>query len=110
MEHDDILDQLRDLRYPDSIDVTEAVMAQVRKRPYLQPVPVHTRRHRYVAAVASVLFAIVGAHSIYWVTDNYRQERISDMMVDIYDSHADYDYTAGPEYVELAAIDDFIYE
>lgn len=108
-EYDNLTDQLRELRYPDEIDVVDAVMAQVRRKPYMMP----SRRRprvRLVAAVAAVLIALVGVHTVYWATDTYREAQISDMMEDIYNYHADYGTTGSQEYVELAAVDEFLYE
>lgn len=109
MEHDYIIDQLRELRYPDRIDVVDAVMAEVSKKPYLKAAPTRPR-FRLVAAVAAVLVALVGAHTVYWAMDTHREAQISDMMVDVYDYHVDYDIAGPQEYVELAAIDEFLYD
>lgn len=53
MTDEDILQQLRELNYPDKIDVVDAVMAQVRNKPLLVPQPKHVSFQRWAIAVAA---------------------------------------------------------
>ena len=53
MTDEDILQQLRELNYPDKIDVVDAVMAQVRNKPLLVPQPKRVSFQRWAVAVAA---------------------------------------------------------
>lgn len=67
MDIEQTLEQLSQLRYPQQVDVTERVMAQVSQRPYLQPV--HRshiwRRISLVAAAAVVAIVLLNVAFVY---------------------------------------------
>ena len=92
MTEDDILQQLRDMRYPATIDVVGPVMEQVRNKPLL--VHQQKKEHRYriaATAVAACLILAVGFNVVNLYTRDYDEAGISNMIAEVYNYHADYD-------------------
>ena len=94
MNDTDLIQQLRDMRYPTSIDVVAPVMEQVRNKPLLVPTH-HTVNFRRVAStVAACLLLAVGTNITLLYTHNYDESKISNMIAEVYNYHADYDNMA----------------
>lgn len=95
MTETDILQQLRDMRYPATIDVVAPVMQQVRNKPLLTPQHNTPQRiKRFSTAVAACLVFAVGINLALLFTRNYDEVQISNMIADVYNYHADYDNMA----------------
>ena len=91
MTETDILQQLRDMRYPGTIDVVDPVMQQVRNKPLLTPKHNTPQRiRRYSTAVAACLILAIGINVTLLFTRNYDEAQISNMIADVYNYHADY--------------------
>ncbi len=92
MNDDTLIQQLRELKYPGKIDVTEAVMVQVRKKPLLVSVPAKPKWNykRIVVAVAACVVLAVGVELVYTLTRSYDSAQIADDIATVYDFHADY--------------------
>ena len=91
MTENDILKQLRDMRYPATIDVVAPVMEQVRNKPLLTPQRTAPRRIRRIsAAVAASLVLAVGVNVTLLFTHDYDEVQIGNMIADVYNYHADY--------------------
>lgn len=92
MTETDILQQLRDMRYPGTIDVVAPVMQQVRNKPLLTPQFNKLQRiKRFSTAVAACLILAVGINVTLLFTRNYDEAQISNMIAEVYNYHADYD-------------------
>ena len=95
MTDNDILQQLRQMRYPDTVDVLQPVMQQVRNKPLLTPQPATTHRlRRITTAVAASLILAVGVNMLLLFTHDYDETQISNMIADVYNYHANYDNMA----------------
>ena len=95
MTETDILQQLRNMRYPATIDVVAPVMQQVRNKPLLTPQHNTTQRlKRLSTAVAACLILAIGTNVTLLFTCNYDEGQISSMIAEVYNYHADYDNMA----------------
>lgn len=91
MTETDILQQLRDMRYPGTIDVVAPVMQQVRNKPLLTPQHNTPQRiKRFSTAVAACLILAIGINVTLLYTRNYDEAQISNMIAEVYNYHADY--------------------
>lgn len=91
MTEDDILQQLRDMRYPATIDVVGPVMEQVRNKPLLVPRRQTSFNLRRVAtSVAACALLAVGINVALLYTHDYDEAQISNMIAEVYNYHADY--------------------
>ena len=116
MNIDEQLKQLAQQTCPKQVDVVDSVMAEVRKRPYLQPVAKSASRKTHwvpwaslVAAAAVVGLIIVNTNTAAAAT--YNEEQISSMMASV----ADYDYYSPVESdaenpIEYLYVDDYEFE
>lgn len=105
---DEALQTIRAMHYPDDIDVTDSVMAQVRKTPLL--IPQRQRRQRFqriatVVAACAVLAVAFNVTMLY--TRNYNEAQIGSLIASVYDYHADYETNS--QLIESAAFD-YLYE
>ena len=104
MTDNDILQQLRDMRYPHTIDVVEQVMEQVRNKPLLAARQPRRPLLRHVAAaVAACILLAVGINITLIFTHDYNEAQIGNMIADVYAFHADYG-SAADSYNDLGAI------
>lgn len=103
MNIDEQLKILSRQTYPHQVDVVDAVMAQVRQRPYLRP----AHRSGVWRGVALTAAAAVAALVVFNVASfrSYDEARIGDVMTHV----SDYDYYAS---VESAAVNpiEYLYE
>ena len=107
MTDNDILQQIRDMRYPYTVDVVNQVMEQVRNKPLLVPRQTHGFNLRHVAtAVAACLLLAVGINFTLLFTHDYNEAQIGNMIADVYAFHADYGSSAD-SYSDLGAIVSF---
>lgn len=91
MTETDILQQLRDMRYPATIDVVAPVMEQVRNKPLLVPQQSsQQRKRRITTAVAACFLFAIGVNVTLLFTRDYDEVQISDMIADVYNYHANY--------------------
>lgn len=92
MTDDTLMQQLRELKYPGKVDVAEAVMAQVRKKPLLVSAPAKPKwgYRKVVAAVAACVVLAVGVEFVYTLTRSYDSAQIADDIATVYDFHAGY--------------------
>ena len=91
MTDNDILQQLRDMRYPATIDVVAPVMEQVRNKPLLtsqRPAP--HRFRRITTAVAACLALAVGVNIALLFTHDYDEGQLSNMIAEVYNYQAEY--------------------
>lgn len=92
MTETDILQQLRDMRYPATIDVVAPVMEQVRNKPLLTSQTHTTHRvRRITTAVAASLALAIGINVALLFTRDYDEAQISNMIAEVYNYHANYD-------------------
>ena len=92
MTDTDILNQLRDMRYPTSINVVAPVMEQVRNKPLLAPKPQTSHRlRRITTAVAACVLLAVGVNVMLLFTRDYDESQIGNMIAEVYNYHANYD-------------------
>lgn len=105
---DDLMQMIRSLQYPDNIDVTDAVMAQVRKTPLLLLEKQRRQRfHRFASAVAACAVLAVAFNVTMLYTRNYNEAQIGNVIASVYNYHADYETNS--QLHELAAFD-YLYE
>ena len=106
---DEELTQLiRSINYPDDIDVTAAVMEQVRKTPILAPVKQRRQRfQRFATAVAACAVLAVAFNVTMLYTRNYNEAQIGDVIASVYNYHADYEINS--QLHESAAFE-YLYE
>lgn len=92
MTDDLFIQQLRELKYPGKVDVTEAVMAEVRRRPLLVSAPAKSKwgfkRISTIAASFALLVVAIYFTNIY--TQSYDSAQIADDIATVYDYHAGY--------------------
>jgi len=95
MNENELMQQLRDMRYPATVNVVEGVMEQVRNKPLLVPREQSYMRLRRVAtAVAASLILAFGINVTLLFTHDYNEAQIGNMIVDIYNFHANYGNSA----------------
>jgi hypothetical protein len=90
---DDIfIQQLRELHYDGKVDVTQAVMAEVRKKPLLVSAPDKSRwsLKRISAVVAACVVVAVIFNFIPTYTHQVDTTQLADDIAAIYDFHAGY--------------------
>lgn len=107
MTENDIIQQLRDMRYPHDIDVTDAVMAQVSKTPLLvaKPEPRFKVSH-LVATVAACVAIVLTINITALYTHDYNEQSIGNMIAEVYNYHADYgELTASVSSYDFGAIE-----
>lgn len=92
-----LIKQLREIEYPGQVDVTDAVMLQVRKTPIMAMSRRHTWRRVSVAAVAS-LALIFGINVALIYSRDYNVNQIGCSLAEVYDYHADYGLNVESEY------------
>ena len=86
------MQQLQSLRYPGTIDVTDAVMAKVRTMPLLTPYQLRRQRfQRVVTAVAACAVFAVALNVTILFTRSYNEAQISDVIASVYNYNADYE-------------------
>lgn len=109
MTENDLLQQLRDMRYPNDIDVTDAVMARVSKSPYLSSVGTKAvNLKRIVAAVAACAVLAVTINVALFFAHDYNEQSIGSMISEVYNYHADYgSLTASLSGSEITSIESF---
>ncbi len=91
MTDNDILQQLRDMRYPATIDVVAPVMEQVRNKPLLTPKTNAPHRFRRItSAVAACIALAIGINVALLFTRDYDEGQISNMIAEVYNYQADY--------------------
>jgi len=92
MTDDILLQQLRELKYPGKVDVTEAVMAEVRRRPLLVSKPAKSRWgfKQISVAVAACAVLAVGLRYVSIFAHQYDSAQIADDIATVYDYHAGY--------------------
>lgn len=90
MNDTDLMQQLRDMRYPTSIDVVAPVMEQVRNKPLLVPTHRTVNFRRITSAVAACLLLAVGTNITLLYTHNYDESKISNMIAEVYNYNASY--------------------
>ena len=99
MNENDILNQLRDMRYPATIDVVAPVMEQVRNKPLLTPQRQTANHIRHIAtAVAACALLAVGINTTLLFTHDYDETQIGNMIADVYNYHANYDNMTGASF------------
>ena len=105
---DEVLQMIRNMNYPADIDVTDAVMAQVRKTPLLMPEKQRRQRFQRVAtAVAACAVLAVAFNITMLYTRNYNEAQIGNFIASVYDYHADYETNS--QLIESAAFE-YLYE
>lgn len=109
MTENDILQQLRDMRYPRDIDVTDAVMDRVAKTRVISPAKNKTvTLPRIVAACAACALLVVSVNVARLFFRDYNEQSIGCMIAEVYDYHADYDnLSASLTDYELGSIESF---
>ena len=109
MTENDILQQLRDMRYPHDIDVADAVMARLSKSPILAPAKTKTVCfQRVAAAVAACAVLAVSVNVALLFFHDYNEQSIGSMISEVYDYHADYDnLTASLSDYDVSSIESF---
>lgn len=109
MTENDILQQLRDMRYHKDIDVTDAVMARVSKSPILAPVKKKTATFQRIAiAIAACAVLVVTINVALIFTRDYNEQSIGSMISEVYNYHADYGgLTASLSDYEINSIESF---
>lgn len=92
MTDDLLIQQLRELKYPGKVDVTEAVMAEVRRRPLLVSEPAKSKWgiKRISAVVAACAVVAVALNYVTTFTRTYDSTQIADDIATVYDYHAGY--------------------
>lgn len=89
---DELMQQLRSLRYTAPIDITDAVMARVSKMPLLTPYMQRRQRmQRWVSAVAACAVFAVALNITILFTRTYNESQISDVIASVYNYNADYE-------------------
>lgn len=105
---DELTQMLRSINYPADIDVTAAVMEQVRKRPLLAPAVQRRQRFQRIAtAVAACAVIAVALNITLLFTHDYNEDQIGSFIASVYDYHADYESIS--QMNEIAAFD-YLYE
>ena len=105
---DELMQLMRSMQYTEDIDVTAAVMEQVRKRPFLAPQTQRRQRfQRFSTAVAACAVLAVALNVTILFTRNYNEAQIGDVIASVYNYHADYE--ANSQMIEQAALD-YMYE
>ena len=96
MNIEEQLQQLSRQTCPQQVDVVDAVMAQVRRHPYLRPVHKNTAVWRAAALTAAAVAAIVVFNVA--TVHSYDEDQISEMMayVSDYDSYLSVESAAEP--------------
>lgn len=103
MNTDQLLDEIAQMHCPKEVDVVDAVMAEVRQRPWLMPKRNTTLLRRIAlsaAAVAAVALVAVPA----LMPRSYDEAQIGDMLASV----QDYDYYSHIEYAANPI--DYLYE
>ncbi len=92
MTDDMFIQQLRELRYPGKVDVIQAVMAEVKKKPLLVAEPPKPKWgfKRVSAVVAACAVFAVGIRFASMYTRTYDSAQIADDLAAVYDYHANY--------------------
>ncbi len=105
MTIDEGLNELARQQYPHQVDVVQAVMAQVRQHPYLQPVRrVQTWQRVVSSSVAAVLLALVVSVTVVRI-QAYNEAGIGSMIAQV----QDYNYYGSVEEAAMNPIE-YIYE
>lgn len=81
------IEEMRNMRYDGKVDVVDAVMEQVRKRP-IMVAPKPYKRYAFIAAACTVLAVGIGVVSV--IHRNATEAQISDMFAQVYDYNASY--------------------
>lgn len=89
MAEDILIQQLREIKYPGTIDITNKVMAEVSKRPLLVPAKRFNIVRFATAAAACILLAVAINFTLIF-TRNYDTHQIGNALAEVYDFHADY--------------------
>lgn len=112
MTEDEIIQQLREMRYPNDIDVTGAVIARISKTPLLASAPTKPPIFkRVVAAVAACAVLVVAVNAAILFTHDYNESSIGNMISEVYTYHADYnDLTASISDYDIGAIESYYEE
>ncbi len=92
MTDDRLIQELRELRYPGQVDVTEAVMAEVRQRPLLVAQPTQRRWYwkKISVAVAACVAVAVGLGVMSLFTQSFDEQQMASDIATVYDYHAGY--------------------
>lgn len=104
MTETDIEQLLREMRYPATVDVVAPVMEQIRNKPLLTAQPTRFRIKRVATIVAACFLLAVGINLILLYTQDYDETQISNMLVDVYNYHANYDNMAEASF-DIASIE-----
>jgi hypothetical protein len=105
MTDDLLIQQLRELRYPGRVDVTEAVMADVCKRPLLVSESAKPKWSikRISAVAASLAILLVSINFVTIFTRSYDSAQLATDIASVYDFHAD--YASNSNYYESYLVD-----
>ncbi len=90
---DFLIQQLRELSYPGRVDVTQAVMAEVRKRPLLVAEPALHKGMIRKLSVAVAACAVIAVGLFYFMPSylrTYDNGQIATEIATVYDYHAGY--------------------
>ncbi len=107
MIKDDLLiQQLREINYPGQVDVTDAVMQQVRQRPILAPSrkTVRWKQISWGIAACVVLFVAINITTLF--TKEYNVSQIGNSIVELYDYQDQYGSHEGG-YYSVGVIESF---
>ena len=111
---DDLLQQLRALRYPNDIDVVDAVMDKVRKTPLLvsdyrqtAAIPPKYTFRRIAVAVAACAVIAVAINVVNLYTRSYNEAQISDVIASVYNYQADY---GSSSLYHESIVDEYLYQ
>lgn len=90
MKEELIIEQLRELRYPGTIDVTSAVMDQVRNKPLLVRTSAPSKARRITISIAACLICAIGINVALLFLRSYDNVQIGNAIAEVYDFNADY--------------------
>lgn len=96
---DELLDkQLRELTYPVAVDVTDAVMDQIRRTPLLVPQHRKFSWRKVSVGVAACVALAIGINFATLYTRTFDVAQIGITLAEVYDYHADYGYESTSDY------------
>lgn len=101
---DNIIQQVSEINYPGTVDVTDSVMQIIAKRPYLVPQKSQFHWKRWSLGVAATIALCVAINLTILFTRDYNVSFIGSSLCDIYDYHVNYSSDVS-SYYSLGAVE-----